>query len=474
MGGGGSKQAQLDRYGQLLTPGERRALELTFHEIADSQEASAFTEQQLTTYLTDLLFLPATSQSVSRGVFLMLGGGGGGAGGTPRRVTFPDFVLNASYVLRGSVSQRSQRLCLLCSGSLSSMRDVLQAALACMFSDHFPLAEALGLSSWPPSSDSVHKLVDFLTKPLTVEQEMGMASGGSLSEEDIESWLASSPAAGRILDVVFGMSLYHKTIRSSQPPPEVASLVGLPVREETGSGLDTQRVLVPLHTSHPTQRGYVASLLLNPAALLMINSYLPTEVRGQLYPLFISVYHGQSFSTLCKGLVGSGPTVLVIRDTGGHVFGGFAAIPWQFGPQFIGNSECFLFSLHPTMVVYTATGYNTNYMYLQQTAQTMPNGLGMGGQLEYCGLWLSGEFDRGHSRGRPQCTTYGSPSLSSSEEFTVDAVEAWHVGPPPSPDDQEGVSQKSILDKDKVAGHLLEMAGKTRHSEGLREPPEDS
>ena len=267
----------------------------------------------------------------------MLGGGGGGAGGTPRRVTFPDFVLNASYVLRGSVSQRSQRLCLLCSGSLSSMRDVLQAALACMFSDHFPLAEALGLSSWPPSSDSVHKLVDFLTKPLTVEQEMGMASGGSLSEEDIESWLASSPAAGRILDVVFGMSLYHKTIRSSQPPPEVASLVGLPVREETGSGLDTQRVLVPLHTSHPTQRGYVASLLLNPAALLMINSYLPTEVRGQLYPLFISVYHGQSFSTLCKGLVGSGPTVLVIRDTGGHVFGGFAAIPWQFGPQFIGK-----------------------------------------------------------------------------------------------------------------------------------------
>lgn len=40
-----------------------------------------------------------------------------------------------------------------------------------------------------------------------------------------------------------------------------------------------------------------------------------------------------------------------------------------------GNSQCFLFSLHPTMAVYTATGYNTHYMYLQQTAQTMPNGL---------------------------------------------------------------------------------------------------
>lgn len=57
---------------------------------------------------------------------------------------------------------------------------------------------------------------------------------------------------------------------------------------------------------------------------------------------------------------------------------------------------------------------------------------GMGGQLGYCGMWLSGEFDHGHSQGRPQCTTYGSPSLSSTEEFTVDIVEAWHVGPPPT------------------------------------------
>lgn len=48
MGGGGSKQAQLERYGQLLTPGEREALEITFLEISGSQEASFFTEKQLT------------------------------------------------------------------------------------------------------------------------------------------------------------------------------------------------------------------------------------------------------------------------------------------------------------------------------------------------------------------------------------------------------------------------------------------
>ena len=48
MGGGGSKQAQLERYGQLLSPAERQALEATFHEIAGTPDASSLTEKQLT------------------------------------------------------------------------------------------------------------------------------------------------------------------------------------------------------------------------------------------------------------------------------------------------------------------------------------------------------------------------------------------------------------------------------------------
>lgn len=58
---------------------------------------------------------------------------------------------------------------------------------------------------------------------------------------------------------------------------------------------------------------------------------------------------------------------------------------------------------------------------------------GMGGQLNYFGLWLSGNFGQGHSMARPQCTTYGSPTLSSEEEFQVDTLEVWGVGEPPQP-----------------------------------------
>ena len=289
----------------------------------------------LQAYLSTVLFSPATSERVFKGVFLALGGGEGGS------LVFSDFISCASHLLRGVPTQRCQRLHVLCDGSLDTLRDVLQAILTYMFSVHSRLSEVLRLSSWPPSSSpSLDKLIDFLTRPLVREQEEGVASGRSLSDQDIELWLVSSPAVGQILDVAFGMSLYHRTVSSPCPPAEVASLVGLPVREEgeEGGGLDTQRVLVPLRTLHPaTQQSDMTSSLLCPSSLLMINCHLPPEVRGQLYPLFLSSHHGQSFSTLCKGLVGSGPTLLVIRDSGGHVFGGFAAVPWQFGPQFIGE-----------------------------------------------------------------------------------------------------------------------------------------
>jgi hypothetical protein len=415
-------------------------------------------------YLTGLLYPPSTTDRVSRGIFLALGGG------DKAGLDFPNFIQFASQLLRGSLTQRSQRLHILTSGHLDLLRETLHALLAKLCDTSSPT------SPWAHSSPQcLASLVDFLTKPLG---DVGVAGGRSLTVGEVESWLVSSVAVERILDVAFGTCLYNRTLTSSEDvPPEIAALVGHPVRvdeEEGGEKLDTQRVLVPLLIPHTTQRDpSPSSSLLSAAALLMINSFLPAEVRGQLYPLFLSSQHGKSFSTLCKGLVGSGPCLLVIRDSCGHVFGGFAAVSWQFGPQFTGSSECFLFSLHPNMAVYTVTGYNDHYMYLQQTAQTMPNGLGMGGQLEYCGLWMSAEFDSGHSKGRPHCTTYGSPSLSSSEDFSVDTVEVWHVGPPPPPPEQsDGVGQ-SILDKDKVAGHILEMAGKSRHSEGLRELPPD-
>ncbi|XP_056271964.1 MTOR-associated protein MEAK7-like isoform X5 [Pseudoliparis swirei] len=98
----------------------------------------------------------------------------------------------------------------------------------------------------------------------------------------------------------------------------------------------------------------------------------------------------------------------------------------------------------------------------------------MGGQLGYFGLWLDGDFGRGHSCARPTCTTYGSTQLSGEEDFTLDSVAVWAVGKTPQPEEgEEGRGQKSVLDVNPELQAMLEMAGKTLHSQGLREPQED-
>ena len=40
-----------------------------------------------------------------------------------------------------------------------------------------------------------------------------------------------------------------------------------------------------------------------------------------------------------------------------------------------GDPNCFLFQLAPAVGVYLATGYNQHFQYLEQNAQTLPNGL---------------------------------------------------------------------------------------------------
>ncbi|XP_033943300.1 MTOR-associated protein MEAK7 [Pseudochaenichthys georgianus] len=214
--------------------------------------------------------------------------------------------------------------------------------------------------------------------------------------------------------------------------------------------------------------------LLDLPSLMFLAPQLPDSYSAPWRLVFSTQLHGESFSRMVTGLTKCGPTLLLIRDTKGHIFGGFASHAWELRPKFQGDSRCFLFTVFPRLRVYTATGYNEHFMYLNQNQQTMPNGLGMGGQHGYFGLWLDSDFGRGHSRARPRCTTYGSPQLSEEEDFRLDSVEVWAVGKPPEPQEgEEGQGKRSILDMDPEAQAMMEMTGKTLHSQGLREPEED-
>ncbi|XP_076989298.1 MTOR-associated protein MEAK7 isoform X3 [Tamandua tetradactyla] len=225
--------------------------------------------------------------------------------------------------------------------------------------------------------------------------------------------------------------------------------------------------LIPECTVDP---GRKFESLLDVLSVIYINSNLPSEQRHRWHLLFSSELHGHSFSQLCGRIAHHGPCVLVLEDHDGHIFGGFASCSWEVKPQFQGDNRCFLFSVSPSLGVFPDTGYNSHYMYLNHGQQTIPNGLGMGGQHGYFGLWVDVDFGKGHSKAKPTCTTYNSPQLSAKENFQFDKMEVWAVGDFPEP--HPGQGSKSILDVDPEAQALLEISGRSRHSEGLREAPD--
>lgn len=52
--------------------------------------------------------------------------------------------------------------------------------------------------------------------------------------------------------------------------------------------------------------------------------------------MFSSAAHGHSYNALLMRVLDAGPTVVLVRDKSGHLFGGFASEPWHKNGQFYG------------------------------------------------------------------------------------------------------------------------------------------
>ena len=119
---------------------------------------------------------------------------------------------------------------------------------------------------------------------------------------------------------------------------------------------------------------------------------------------------------------------------------------WKIGPKFYGNPESFLFHLSPKMNIYDSTPFNANYQYFNLKQKTMPNGLGMGGQLDYFGLWVDSEF--GRVKTAPTCSTFHSPQLGGETEGRMVRLEAWALGELVRDDEEGGAEGASVLEAD--------------------------
>ena len=276
------------------------------------------------------------SKDVGTGIFYAL------TDKEPKLVQFADFILNTSAILKGSCSQKSSFLCKVCSHDPGILTVQQLKALLLWFMKVLLTSDCAKTifpqhSNFRISAESSQRMITYLLSSLQGNPDAEVPDKETVSSDKVDNWLSSTPLAVQIFETIFAFIFYHIVIvRENSMPSDLLMHFGIELNPETNKVIP-DRLLFPLKIQHPLFREVFESELLDQSSLMVLNSFLPHTIRGRLYPLFSSMKHGESFSTLCKLLLGcSGPTLLVIRDKGGSIFGGFASQNWQIGPNFIG------------------------------------------------------------------------------------------------------------------------------------------
>jgi hypothetical protein len=95
----------------------------------------------------------------------------------------------------------------------------------------------------------------------------------------------------------------------------------------------------PHHTQQQRPAaGLPRDSLLQPEWVWLLAPALPPALRREWRLLFSSARHGASFNTFVARLGEAAPTLLLLRDGGGNVFGGVAHAPWRRSGAFFGEA----------------------------------------------------------------------------------------------------------------------------------------
>ncbi|PIO70872.1 hypothetical protein TELCIR_07259 [Teladorsagia circumcincta] len=141
------------------------------------------------------------------------------------------------------------------------------------------------------------------------------------------------------------------------------------------------------------------------------------------------------------------------------------------GPNYHGDATSFLFEVKPQLRVFSATGMTNDYAYLNVQQVSLPNGLGMGGHESVWPFFIDEDYGTGISMAN--ISSFEKCHLAGCDRFEISNIEVWRVGEKPALPfgDEIKRSEKSIIDKvDPEAVALLELSGRTMHSEAYREP----
>ena len=285
------------------------------------------------------------------------------------QVSFPDYILHTSQLLQGTIAKKVWLLWKLFSYGhepgkttnfeVDAYRSVLEGFLKMILTGRLPLS-VLPQNSFSYYPEGYDRLLDYMVAslssqnsstsspsppPPSAEDGEGESSQDAenkqASAEDLEKLLSNAHLVVKVFEMGFKFCFYKEVLQDTQTEESTSIRYQLGLESDSASassdGVIHEKLLLPVFTPNPSLRESFGSMLIDQCGLILINSFVPADVRGQMFPLFSSHYQGESFSTFCKQLLSfKGPTVIVIKDKGGHIFGGFASQGWKPNPQFTG------------------------------------------------------------------------------------------------------------------------------------------
>ncbi|XP_042438775.1 MTOR-associated protein MEAK7-like [Zingiber officinale] len=337
---------------------------------------------------------------------------------------FEDLVVTKAIYEKGSRDEIEEFIYQLCDvtgdGILgrSDIEAVINSVNECLF---YPKSDGTGLTSH-------QDVLKVFVNAAQFSEKVEGSSVESMSLADFRSWCSLVPSA-------------RKFLGSLLMPP------------------DSGRPGYQVPTLHHSEDIPAEILILRKEYAWHIGGALSQDEVEDWKLLYHSGINGLSFSTFLGNLSnGDGPTVLIIKDNEGFVYGGYASQPWDRQSDFYGDMKCFLYQLYPKASIFRPTGANNNLQWcaVNFSSDSIPNGIGFGGRANHFGLFLSANFDQGHTF---PCTTFNSPCLSKTSKIHPEVIECWGVIAKVPQNGKPEALKGTVLERFKEDRNMLKMVG---------------
>eukprot|EP00116_Pleurobrachia_bachei_P001850 sb/3462112/ len=176
--------------------------------------------------------------------------------------------------------------------------------------------------------------------------------------------------------------------------------------------------------------------LLSEAMMGDLQPYLPCHIIGiDIHLVYSLSLHGMSLRSLYTncGNYPETPCLLVVKDSGGYVFGAYLSQGIVESPKYYGSGETFLFRHSPDLKCFFWQG--SNHYFMMGRSDYFTIGAGDGNFA----LYLDEMLQKGTSN---RSLTFYNEVLSSKESFDILGVEVWCFTDDPLVSDSDSLSSE--------------------------------